>query len=100
MTGNYWAIAIGTVTAPVVYVAASYAIAPFRPILTLRRASLFHHFIGWGMASQLVSALNWQCDRFVLARMVSHSTLGLFTAARDLAVMGIKVILDVINRPV
>jgi PST family polysaccharide transporter len=100
MTQSYWAIAMGTVTAPVFYVAVSYVVAPFRPTLTLSHVELFRRYLGWGMAAQLVSAINWQCDRFVLARLVSHSTLGLFTAARDLAAIGFKVMFDIINRPV
>jgi len=99
-TQSYWAIAMGTVTAPLFYVAVSYIVAPFRPTLTLIHADLFRRYLGWGMAAQLVSAINWQCDRFVLARLVSHSVLGLFTATRDVAAIGVRVMFDVINRPV
>jgi O-antigen/teichoic acid export membrane protein len=99
-TRSYWAIAVGTVLSPAVIILTSFIMAPFRPALTLRHIGMFRKFIGWGMAGQAVSALNWQSDRFILGKLVPQATLGLFTATRDLAVMPVSVILDIIARPI
>lgn len=100
LTRSYWAIAAGSIAAPLFFALSSYVIAPFRPALTLRHRTLFHHYLGWGFAGQVCSALNWQTDRFVLGKMVSHHDLGLFTAARDFAGTVIKIILDTLMRPI
>lgn len=100
LTRSYWAIAVGAVGAPLFYLLSSYVICPYRPALTLRHRTLFYNFMGWGLAGQVCSALNWQTDRFVLGKMVSHGDLGLFTAARDFAGTVMKIIMDTLMRTV
>ncbi len=99
-THSYWAIAVATITAPLVSTLASFAIAPYRPRLTLAHWDHFKGYLGWSMAGQVTSALNWQTDRFVLGRLTTQTTLGLFTTARELAGTAVKVIFDTSSRPV
>ncbi|MDE1917942.1 MAG: oligosaccharide flippase family protein [Sphingomonadales bacterium] len=100
MTRSYWAIAIGAIAAPLFFMLSSYVICPFRPAFTLRHRRLFYGYMGWGLAGQICSALNWQTDRFVLGKMVSHYDLGLFTAARDFAGTMVKVVIETLMRPI
>lgn len=100
LTHSYWAIAVGTIAAPLFSTLSSYAICPYRPVLTLQHRELFYRYMGWGLAGQLCSALNWQTDRFVLGKMVSHEALGLFTTARDFAGTAFKIFMETLMRPV
>lgn len=99
-TGSYWAIAAGTISTPVVSAMVSFAILPFFPRLDLSHWPLFRNFLGWSMGSQTLSALNWQTDRMVLAKVVTLSQLGLFTVARDLATNTISSVVTVMLAPV
>lgn len=99
-TRSYWAIAVATITAPLVSTLASFVIAPYRPRLTLKHWDHFKGYVGWSMAGQLTSALNWQTDRFVLGKLTTQTTLGLFTTARELAGTAVRVIFDTSSRPV
>lgn len=99
-TGSYWAIAAGSVANPLFYVIATYVLVPARPRFTLHSWRLFHRYLGWSIAAQGLSALNWQTDRFVLAKIASQTTVGLFATTRDIAAMPYKVIFESIQRPV
>lgn len=98
-TDSYWAIAVATIIAPVVSMLATYCLLPYMPSLTLKHWRLFRRFLGWSMAGQTISAMNWQCDRVVLGKFLSHANLGYFATARDLASTGIMAIINTIIWP-
>jgi O-antigen/teichoic acid export membrane protein len=85
--GGYWAIAANSTAAPITAAAVSYILAPFRPALSLSRLRDFSAFIGWFSVAQLISALNWQFDRLLLAQFTTKSQLGYYTIASDLAAL-------------
>ncbi|MFC0588226.1 lipopolysaccharide biosynthesis protein [Novosphingobium aquiterrae] len=99
-TGSYWAIAAGTIANPLASAAVSYILVPYRLRLTLRDWRLFHRIVGWNLAGQTISALNWQTDRFVLGRLASHAVLGLFSTAREFAAITYKMLFDTLQRPI
>ncbi|MEI4485303.1 lipopolysaccharide biosynthesis protein [Frigidibacter sp. MR17.14] len=82
---GYWAIASNSVVAAFVTTLGSYIIMPYRPSLTFARFSTFAGYAGWHTLSQIVAALNWQLDRFLLGRSVSQATLGTYVLASDMA---------------
>lgn len=86
-TGNYWAVAAGTVSTPVVMMVVSYIMAPMRPRLSLADWPLFSNMTGWNFLSQIVSALNWQVDRLILPLYVDVVSFGRFTTANDIAAL-------------
>lgn len=98
-THSYWAIAAGTITSPLINAVVTYILVPHRPRITLVHWQLFHGYVGWNIAGQSVSALNWQADRLVLGRMVSHSALGLYTTAREFAAITYKALFETLQRP-
>lgn len=98
-TGSYWAIVAGTITAPTVATIVSYVIAPYRPHLSLSALADFSGFLGWITAAQVIGAVNWQADRLLLGKLVSRSTMGLFTAANDTANVPLAALLGPIMRP-
>jgi O-antigen/teichoic acid export membrane protein len=98
-TRSYWAIAAGTLVAPVAATATSYVLAPYRPRLSLSALSAFSGFLGWVTAAQAVSAFNWQADRLMLGKVTSKAELGLFTGANDFATIPVMALLAPILRP-
>jgi O-antigen/teichoic acid export membrane protein len=98
-THSYWSIALGTVTTPIVMLLTSYVLAPYMPVLSLRKWRDFAGFLGWSSAAQVFSAINWQCDRLILARYTSKPTFGAFTMANDLSYLPEQAIIKPIQRP-
>ena len=96
---NYWAIAVGTVAAPVIGSITSFVLAPYRPRLSLKELPSFSGFLGWITAAQVVSALNWQSDRLLLGKLSTKTELGLFTTANDASSVPVLAILAPIMRP-
>ncbi|MDQ8727661.1 lipopolysaccharide biosynthesis protein [Bradyrhizobium sp. LHD-71] len=98
-TGSYWALAAGTIAAPITTVIASYVLAPYRPRLTLRKWRSFAGFLGWSTAAQVVNALNWQMDQLVLGRFVNPIELGRFAMAANLAALPAQVFIARVLSP-
>jgi O-antigen/teichoic acid export membrane protein len=96
---SYWALAVGTVIYPMITTLGSYALAPYRPRLTLSEWPVFKGFIGWMSAGQIVSALNWQFERLLLGKLQNTAQLGLFTTASDLSSIPLLAMLAPISRP-
>ncbi len=98
--GGYWAIVVNFVMAPLAATAASYAIAPYRPKLSMQRFDQFSGFVGWFSSAQVVAALNWQFDRVLLGGFVDKATLGRYTVASDLAVLPTQSLIGPALQPV
>lgn len=96
---DYRALIIGTLATPATMVVLSYILAPYRPRLSLAEWPEFSQFVGWATASQVLAALNWQCDRLVLGRYVSRARLGEFSLANDLSYLPEQAIIKPIMRP-
>lgn len=99
-TESYWAIAAATVANPFFYVLATYALVPMRPELTFQHFRYFWGFIGWSMLAQTMSALNWQADRFLLGKLATQASVGLYATAKDLAALSSKTLMEIIQRPI
>ncbi|CDZ64486.1 oligosaccharide flippase family protein [Neorhizobium galegae] len=98
--GGYWAIVVNFVTTAFVATVASYAVAPYRPAFSLNRLSDFAGFIGWFSSAQLVSALNWQFDRFLIGSAGNSAMLGRYAVASDIAVIPTQSIIGPALQPV
>jgi O-antigen/teichoic acid export membrane protein len=85
--GGYWAIAAGSVSASVATTLVTYAIARYRPALSLSRVSEFSTFLGWFSTAQILAAVSWQFDRIFLGYFISKADLGKYTMASDLSVL-------------
>lgn len=96
---DYRALVIGTLATPATMVTVSYILAPYRPRLSLGAWPDFAQFVGWSTASQLLGAINWQCDRLILGRYVSRARLGEFSMANDLSYLPEQALIKPIIRP-
>ncbi|MDI7862980.1 oligosaccharide flippase family protein [Rhizobiaceae bacterium n13] len=85
--GAYWAIVANFVITSLVSTTASYMLAPYRPAISLKHLPDFAGFIGWYSSAQLISALNWQFDRFLIGALADRPTLGRYAIASDVAVI-------------
>jgi O-antigen/teichoic acid export membrane protein len=99
MTRSYWAIAVGTVTTPLVLNALSYIIAPYRPRLSLRYWHEFKDIVTWVTLSQAMQAMNWQLDNFILGRMLGDDKFGRYAIARQLNDIPIQALAWPVSRP-
>ncbi|CDZ45709.1 oligosaccharide flippase family protein [Neorhizobium galegae] len=98
--GGYWAIVVNFVTTAFAATVASYVAAPYRPAFSLNRLSNFAGFIGWFSSAQLVSALNWQFDRFLIGSAGNSAMLGRYAVASDIAVIPTQSIIGPALQPV
>jgi len=99
-TGSYWALAAGTICAPVMSAMTSYVIAPARVRLSLAGWRDFSGFIGWTTGAQVLVALNWQADRLIMGRTLPTATVGRYAMASDLSYLPDQMLLKPIARPV
>ncbi len=86
-TESYWAIVIGQVVAPLIYVALSYVLAPIRPTLTLQCWRELVGFSGWMSLQRLLNVLNFYIDRFIIAGRIGQAALGIYVVASDWAAL-------------
>jgi PST family polysaccharide transporter len=98
-SGSYWAIAAGSAIYPLATTVGSYVLAPYRPRLTLSELPVFSEMVGWMSAAQVMSALNWQFERLLIAKVMSTSQLGLFTASNDIASIPFLMLFGPVLRP-
>ena len=98
--GAYWALVTNFVTSAVMATLISYVIAPYRPKLSLKRLPDFAGFVGWFSSAQLISALNWQFDRFLIGATGNNAMLGRYVVANDMAVVPTQSIIGPALQPV
>jgi O-antigen/teichoic acid export membrane protein len=98
-TRSYWAIAAGTVAGPIAMTLLAYAMAPWRPRLTLREWPDFSRFLGWASGGQMLNAISWQVDQLALGRFVARADMGYFAIANTLAFLPFQVVITQVARP-
>ncbi len=98
-TRSYWALAVASITTPIVMAIVSYFQAPYRPRFSLREWRHFADMIGWNTASQIFTATSWQIDIVFLSRFVTPDVLGKFNIAQRLAATPMQIISIPIGRP-
>ncbi|WP_162528460.1 lipopolysaccharide biosynthesis protein [Novosphingobium sp. BW1] len=96
---DYRALMVGIVATPTIWILASYALAPYRPRISLAEWPLFADFLGWTTGAQLLAAINWQCDRLILGRFVTPAQLGIYSVANDLSYVPEQALIRPIVRP-
>ncbi len=99
LTKSYWAIAAGTVAAPVTMAFVSFFLAPYRPRFCLTQWRYFAGILGWTSLAQIIRSINWQADTMLLGRIAGHLELGLFTTANNLSYIPLLAILQPASRP-
>lgn len=98
-THSYWAIAIGTISTTAVMMITSYIFAPQRIRFTLSQWHIFADMVGWNTATQIVTAVNWQLDKFLLPRFIDVAAFGRFSSANDLIAIPIQAVVQPVTRP-
>ncbi|KMO33196.1 hypothetical protein VQ03_25465 [Methylobacterium tarhaniae] len=98
--GGYWAIVTNSIASSIVPTLVSYALAPYRPRISLAAISDFSGFIGWFSSSQILAAFNWQFDRVFLGYHLPKTELGQYTVASDFAVLPTQSVIGPAMQPV
>ena len=94
---NFWALVIGTATAKIVRLIATYAMHPYRPRLGLRAWHELAGFSFWMWLSSLAYIVWRRADPLVVGAAISKAELGLFVVALDIALLPTTEILDALN---
>jgi O-antigen/teichoic acid export membrane protein len=98
-THSYWSIAAASVVFPFAMAILSYILAPYRPRFSLSDFSAFSGFLGWMSLAQVISALSWQSDRLLMAKLTTKLEFGFFSAATDLANIPVVALFGPVMRP-
>ena len=85
LTGSYWALVAGLVTAPVITAIATHFIAPYRPRIRFGGMFSILNFAGWVTISRIIFTLNQQSDRFFIGAIVGKASLGRYALGSDLS---------------
>lgn len=84
---NYWALAIGIFTRQAAYFALSYVMHEYRPRLSLERLRSLWSFSQWMLVSSVGTQIASRVDQFIVGKLATAGTLGIYTVALELAQM-------------
>ncbi len=94
---NYWALVLGIVTGSLVSVGISYALAPYRPRLTL---VAWRELLGvsvWTWLINVISVLRDRTEMFIIGRSFGTIQAGLFSVAQELAALPVTELVSPIS---
>lgn len=82
---NYWALVLGTLATQLCGLIFSYACYPFKPAFTLSKWRELWGFSMWLSLANFVKTLNSKMDQFVVGKMFSTGTTGVYSLATRLS---------------
>ena len=86
-THSYWALIIGTICHYSVSTIGSYFISPFKPKFCLKRFEQQWQFSKWILLRGFTGYIRSKGDAFIIAKAFSTSEVGLFTIAKEFAML-------------
>jgi PST family polysaccharide transporter len=75
---SYWALVLGLLAGTLVSTVLSYALKPYRPRVSLARASDIFAFSGWLSLTSVVTTLSMETDRIIVGRLLGVAEAGLY----------------------
>lgn len=97
---NYWALAVGLVSAQTIQTALSYVVHPYRPRLSLAAVRETLGFSSWIAASNAVQFVIMKSPDFVIGKILGAHTLGLFNISYEVGYLTASELSTPINRAV
>ncbi len=82
---SYWALVLGIVFQNAIRVLLSYILHSFRPRFSLSAWHDVFHFSKWLLAGNLLNFLYIRSDTFILGKLTSTATLGVYSIAYEIA---------------
>lgn len=82
---NYWALVLGTLATQVCGFVVSYWCYPFRPAFTLSKVRELWGYSVWLSLAVFVKTLNLKQDQFLIGKMFSTGTMGVYAMATRLS---------------
>jgi lipopolysaccharide exporter len=98
MFESYWSIVIGSLSFKISRTGLSYILHPFRPRLTLGAWKQLCRFSVWMWIAGLATFVRDRADTFVVGRMMNTNSLGLFSAAVEIAILPVTEIVEPLSR--
>ncbi|MCC5853724.1 MAG: lipopolysaccharide biosynthesis protein [Alkalimonas sp.] len=84
---SYWAFPLGSLVGAFVKVLLSYYMSGFRPVLSLVSFQKVFNFSKWFFLYESLKAVSTKLDTFLLSKMSSTESLGLYTVSKEIAGM-------------
>lgn len=84
---NYWALVISQVIAAVSATSFSYILSSYRPRFTLSRIRSIFSFSQWILVIGLAHFVQMNGDRAIFGRLFAAAELGIYTVAKEIALM-------------
>ena len=82
---NYWALVLGTLATQVCGFVLSYRCYPFKPVFTLIKVREMWGYSMWLSMATFVKTLNSKQDQFLIGKMFSPGTMGVYAMATRLS---------------
>lgn len=95
---SYWALVAGLLIQPLMKVALSYALSPWRPRLSLNSWRELLRFSGWLTGSYTLDNVSYGFDNMIVGGFLGIRMAGLYNVGEQLANMPLGEFLPVVNR--
>jgi len=95
---SYWAMVISILIYKTTKTACSYILHPFRPRFTFSGQARLLRFSFWMWATGIANFLRDRADAFIVGRMTNTASLGLFSAAYEIAILPITELVEPLGR--
>ncbi len=84
---SYWALVAGILTSRIIQTTFSYRLHPWRPSLTLSAWRRLVGFSLWSWAIGLIQLVRDRVDMFVIGRVLSPTSVGIYAVGEEVAVL-------------
>ncbi|MCG8456597.1 MAG: lipopolysaccharide biosynthesis protein, partial [Holophagales bacterium] len=98
LTGSYWALVLGTLTSSFVSLVSSYALRPYRPRPSLRRARQIFAFSGWLSLTTAVTTISMETDKLIVGRLLGVADAGRYFVTQRLSVLPTRELISPLQR--
>lgn len=95
---NYWALVFGIFSGYLATFILSYAMHPYRPRFSLKKAAVLWSFSKWVLVGNMGSFLSTKADELIVGKMVTPTYLGIYSVASDIGQMVTNELARPLNR--
>ena len=98
MYRSYWALVVGMLVGTLITLILSYALRPYRPRLSLARASEIFAFSGWLSLTSVVITLSMETDKIIVGRLLGIAETGLYFMTQRVGVLPTRELVSPLQR--
>lgn len=95
---SYWALVIGMIAGTLISTFLSYALRPYRPRLSMARASDILAFSGWLSLTTIVTTLSMETDKLIVGRWLGVADAGRYFMTQRVGVLPTRELVSPLQR--